>query len=293
MPPAEDTIATSELSVSALSSLPEYVDLSTDLAFPAIGDQGDMNSCAGWATTYYQFTYEVNKLKGTAARDDSGNNIVENVYSPSWTYNYINGGKNVGVYIDDAYDILKNQGSMTLADFPYNGTKSGYSFAWSSNIEKMIEALEYRAIYHTSYASTSDEIAHIKERLASGHLFVVWTNKNGWTVERNSAGQYVVVRGSDHDSSSGGHFMTIVGYDDDIEITVNNTTLKGAFKLANSWGTAAENHNNGYIWVAYDALNSTSNSGVSGNGNRTRIFAPGGEYPNYFYYIDVYECEVS
>lgn len=79
--------------------LSNSVDNSTSAYFPSIGNQGNLNSCAGWATTYYQYTYEVNKLKGVATTNS-------NVYSPAWTYNYINGGGNNPSYLSDAYNVL-------------------------------------------------------------------------------------------------------------------------------------------------------------------------------------------
>ncbi len=88
------------------------VDNSNSIYFPAIGNQGQMNSCAGWASTYYQYTYEVNRLKGVAT-------TTSNTYSPSWTYNYINGGANIPTSILEAYKILKNQGALLFNDYPH------------------------------------------------------------------------------------------------------------------------------------------------------------------------------
>lgn len=49
------------------TTIPSSFDISTNSAtasfFPPIGDQGQMNSCAGWTTTYYQFTYELISTK--------------------------------------------------------------------------------------------------------------------------------------------------------------------------------------------------------------------------------------
>ena len=51
--------------------------------------------------------------------------------------------------------------------------------------------------------------------------------------------------------------MTIVGYNDAIWTDVNGNAVvdpgeKGAFKIANSWGSTWQD--NGFIWLAYDAL---------------------------------------
>jgi hypothetical protein len=98
--------------------------------------------------------------------------------------------------------------------------------------------------------------------------------------------------------------MTIVGYDDTVWCDVNgngtvDTGETGAFKLANSWGTGWGN--DGYIWILYDALLSTSqiksayNSSVvwdSSMENRVPFFARTG-YTNVVYYFDVKDYNVG
>lgn len=98
--------------------------------------------------------------------------------------------------------------------------------------------------------------------------------------------------------------MTVVGYDDDVWCDINGNNVMepaelGAFKVANSWGD--DWCNEGYVWVAYDALNKVS--AVSGNwessedGERNSIFDRGiyvnGSKANAFYYIDVENKEVE
>lgn len=55
--------------------------------------------------------------------------------------------------------------------------------------------------------------------------------------------------------------MTIVGYNDDIWIDINNNGIvdngeKVALKIANSLGKGYRN--DGFIWLAYDAINKKS-----------------------------------
>ncbi|XZM35479.1 hypothetical protein ACSXAY_18975, partial (plasmid) [Clostridium perfringens] len=62
-------------------------------------------------------------------------------------------------------------------------------------------------------------------------------------------------------NNKGAHEMTIVGYNDDIWVDINNNGIvdngeKGAFKIANSWGKGYGN--DGFIWLAYDAINKKS-----------------------------------
>lgn len=264
--------------------LPSSFDITTDSStssyIPPIGYQGGMASCTSWAITYYQFTYEVNKLKGI-------NTTQNNIYSPKWTYNYLNGGVNTGTSLAETFAILKNQGAMKLVDLPYETSATNYSYDWPTNTDKMIEALDYRLKNYSSITcTTSNEVNNIKAQIANGKIGVIQTNITNWNIEPNSDGQYVAVRGS---NAIPDHAMAVVGYDDNYQITINGKTLIGAFKLANSWG--ANWKNNGYIWVSYDALNYQSNYGTDWQNSYTttrgKIF-----YDNVFYFINVTKCDV-
>lgn len=273
----------------ASSDIPSCFDITTNEEtkkfFPPIGNQSTINSCVGWATTYYQYTYEVNRYKNEPTTED-------NIYSPSWTYNYINGGSNSPTYIDDGYAVLHNQGAMKLVDYPHPTNYSQYSFNWSTDIPKMIDALEYRTTVETYRLADTSSLDMVKERIANGNVAVVWTNLYGWAVRENDSGENVIVRS---EGNKNGHFMTVVGYDDDFQVTVNGVTLKGAFKLANSMGTKWSTGNNGYIWVAYDALDAESSYGTEwqeGLGYKERGMAFASRGTNYFHFINVHKCNL-
>lgn len=286
------------------SQLPSSVDLSTSAYFPDIGDQGSIGSCTAWATTYYQFTYEANKL----------NNIITtngNTYSPSWTYNFTNCGVDKGSYIDNAYNVLKRQGALTLSEMPYN--KNAYSFAWSTDTEAMTDALKTRVsvvdritIPSTGTCITSNndsDLIAAKALLNAGKVFVVrgyvdnyfsWSTKESY----NRPDELVVYRASYTNSS---HAMTVVGYDDNVFCDVNGNGViedceKGAFKVANSWGT--DWGNDGYIWVLYDALNAVSANKVNNwesnkSGERVSIFHRDDIDGNVFFYVNVQNYEIG
>lgn len=283
-----DRVEKAQNSISVQSLAPNFditTNPSTAKFFPEIGDQGDISSCTAWATTYYQFTYEINKFRNITTTSS-------NCYSPTWTYNYINRGANKGTFLSDAYAVLENQGAMLMSDMPYQLEISNYSFEWSTDVNKMLNALQYRISWDTLSTPTDSpsdfDIESIKQRIANGHVAVVHTDASGWTIEKNAGGEEFIVR--DATSNDGGHFVAVVGYDDNIEITVNGTTLTGAFKVANSWGEKWGN--NGYIWVSYDALNKTSiyDTGWESkySGTRRSVFT-GGE----FNFITPFKCSAE
>ena len=255
------------------TSLPSSVDLSTSKYFPPVGSQSIYNSCASFATVYYQFTYEVNKMLD---RESNSNDVI---YSPRYIYNFINfGSGDNGTTISGNYKALKTFGALSLTDFPY--IKNGYSGfeEWCTDVNIMREALRIRVSEKYSLqitdsedfcvitSNTDTDLNAMKTELYNGKLLVAgscfnWNSKSGYGDDLN---KIIAYRCS---SSSEGHAFTIVGYDDNIECDVNgNGTIeaceKGAFKAVNSWGTYFNqdgiSSTDGFFWILYDSLNGIS-----------------------------------
>lgn len=257
--------------VPAESQLPASCDNSTSPYFPAIGDQARSNSCASFATTYYQFTYEANKL----------NNIVttpDNTYFPMWTYNFCRYPNDGGSTFEDNYNVLTKWGALRYSDYDNipSTLTSSYTY-WSDNTEAKIEALNTRIstvnTIHTPMngsgimisfePGTSDTHAFdaVKHILSSGKILTVSSISSGWVYKTTTNGETAIIQ---NNSNAGGHAITIVGYNDNIKCDINgNGTIesneKGAFKIANSWGSGYQN--NGFVWVMYDAFNDYNQSG--------------------------------
>lgn len=298
--------ASSDNAVS-VSELPSSVNLSTSKYFPPIGDQGSTNSCAAWATTYYQFTYEAAKLNNWDAKQDN-----TKVFSPKYVWNYLNEGENKGVSLQACYQLLEKQGALRWSEFPQNDT----SLNWYQNIDEtttltaLHNALKIRAVKSNPYSfapwdnknetngsapviigNTDANLANMKQLLNNEHVLVINNFSRNWYYGRLSNNEYGILYATEkrvkETNKNGeeieklvGHALTIVGYNDDIYFDYNkNGTIedseKGAFLIANSWGTNTAVHKNGYIWVMYDALNSTSSfnrcNGVI-EGNKRRAF---------------------
>ena len=297
----EGEITYSDIDAGMLRSLPSHIDLSNDPCFPPLGDQGTLHSCVGFATTYYQFSYEVNKLNNVTSSSDRV------IYSPKWTYNSINEGVNSSTYISDALIILYHYGALKLSDLPYDTNYTWVPGNTNLNSNEMIpermEALETRI---SSFGSTSlpangtfisdpsdTDLSVIKALLNNGKILTVATQT-----------YFNYKDGTDHNNSSiivnyrcyggGGHVMAIVGYDDDVECDVNNNGSiepceKGAFKIANSLGTVGNiNDTNGYKWVLYDALNEVSANTVNSweqnlSGTRVQALRTDTSSPTFWY----------
>ena len=261
----ESSIVGTRMSVQAalpnaelLGQLPTSVDNSLPpMPFPPVGDQGYLNACLPFATTYYQLSYMSALMRVPQTLT---------LYSPKWTYNMINGGADGGSYPTDAYALLEKHGAATLAEFPYDSNYRGWCLtpsAWRNALSVRTHPVQY-----LDNASSASGIESIKELLTNGYILVFGTYIMSWQ------GQLIMEDGSytyaDEvgkaigyflNGELGSHAMTIVGYDDAIWADVNGNTIvdpgeKGAFKIANSWGDTWQDE--GFIWLAYDALRSVS-----------------------------------
>ena len=295
------------------ATLSSSVDLSDDPCFPEIADQGGLGSCTAFATTYYQYSYEVNKLNGV---NSSANRVI---YSPKWTYNLSNNSVDLGSEIIDNYAVLMDFGALKNEDFAYTGYQSDYTEIPDYMVEEKIEALSTRVydvdLYEIPNSSSitspsSLALVNIKYALSQGKVLVSETECDFDSEYIN--GRCIVYRCSD--KTPGTHAVAIVGYDDNISYDVNGNGVienceKGAFKVANSWGLEYDDYgissvegdeDAGYFWVLYDALNrvsaNTTNNWESGlDQERYPAFATDNSpsKTSKFYSIDVAHKDVK
>lgn len=285
-------------------AVPTSVDLSQKAAFPEIKDQQAVGSCAAFSTVYYQFTYEVNRMNNTTA-------TIGNSYSPDWAYYSV---------VNETYDEDGNRKEGTLSADMYEFTREHGAVKWNELVPKasfdtshpmpsneaMLAALSTRISekntvrIDTIVGESSPNVVGnaqfnaVKSLLAQGHVLRV-SSHAGWWGMYTSSNEECVVR---FFANGGFHSYCVVGYNDSIWVDVNENGVKdsgetGAFKIANSWGTAWGN--NGYAWVLYDALN--EESFISGNWEdqfntvRWPAFCTTFDSVNYFDYIDVSNYE--
>ncbi|MEE0265416.1 MAG: starch-binding protein [Acutalibacteraceae bacterium] len=267
---------------SLKAALPASVDNSQSEYFPKIDSQGGIGACVAWAQSYYQFTYHMNKSRGVPT-------TPENTFSPKFTYNIANGGKDKGSFTHEVYKLMKCLGNVPITMVPYDND----CFEWSATKEIWREAIRYRIKDYQYFdeigtsknpitSADDDDLTAIKTALSNGDVLTYSTHISDWKVTKlktNSAapenskfaGQEAVTHQA---GSNGGHRMTLVGYNDDIWVDVNannavDTGEMGAFKIANSWGD--DYGNGGFMWISYDALNEKT-AVSNGPATRVRIF---------------------
>lgn len=244
-------------------TLPGGVDNSSLNYFPPIRSQGSIGSCGCFSGTYYTMTYMLAMANGLDAK--SGGDEFR--LSPKWCYNMVNGGEDSGSWYYWAYDIGLKNGVASWAEFPYDTNFREWSTdasVWTNAIYRRFDSYGY-----VSGTDTATGIELVKQMLTNGYIlnFPTYINSWNWTTIKNDTST------SDDDAYTGArcaywvngtagyHAMTVVGYNDSIWVDINgNNTVdsgeKGAFRIANSWGTGWGE--GGFCWMAYDALKSTS-----------------------------------
>lgn len=275
------------------SKVPSSSDNSKSPYFPKITNQSG-GSCVPNSIAYYQLTYMVNRELN---RPISGNNY--NVMAPEFLYNLVNNsGGNSGTHASSIYNLIKKYGcasrGYTLAE--YGKTIDGDNFYVSCYPKEEIwsDAQQYKisdyytiqlGSYYNKVPITSnhdDDLYTVKKLLSDGEIFSFSTDIYYWrydTIPQGSshAGEKIMPRADVKHTGDGGHEMTVVGYDDNIYIDINDDGViqdgeRGAFKIANSWDDDWQN--DGFVWLSYDAINevsSVNNSKISSD-NRIGAF---------------------
>lgn len=252
---------------------------------PPIDSQGTIGSCSAQAVTYTQFTVAVsqyvnNVLGNTDWNPSSG--LKKYIFSPKFSFVYSGAGTQY------SYDILVDQGCLPLTMSTFYkpndtsdkvngaGSVSGHKLSkcWDVDMGELAEALKYRLgnyeevefnAYDYDFTTDSGKalINRVKDSVNRGNVVAVCGWSSYWeymeiegTGTLGKKGDDCIWLGKNGASSDGNHAVAIVGYDDDITVTVGGATMKGAFQIANSWGDSYRN--DGYIWMMYDSLNRVS-----------------------------------
>ena len=201
---------------------------------PEIGDQGDLGSCVGWATSYYGMTI-IKKIEG---------NNLTSPFSALSTYNrYCYKEKRDpcmgGAYFKECLDILKAKGCPKADEYelPYCARdKRKKPYAQKLNDYHRIQQTNVEQI--KSYLRGNCPVVIGMDVYAGGKgnsLNTRFLDSNGVIMINNFKNDYAVA----------GHAMCIVGYDDALS--------GGAFKIVNSWGK--DWGKDGFCWIRYNDLN--------------------------------------
>ena len=264
--------------------IPESFSLIGTTHLPPIDNQGALGTCASQAITYTQMTNAVSRYlhsKDKNIKWNPSSGDTSTIFAPKFTYNFSGAGT---AWV---YDIIMDHGAALLKDCYFYTTDSGYkmgdtkynrqpqTIGWQVTEGELEDALNYRITNYEqiwtntinnnlTYSEDGDALMYkIKDALVQGNVVVTGGFSYSWEyqyftpaeVKGTSAkpGEQVCTHAV---GKSGGHQVSIVGYDDNVICNVNGITMKGAFLIANSWGDTWAN--DGYFWMMYDAVNDIS-----------------------------------
>ena len=221
--PEEKAIGESLLTSSANggNELPAQFDNAS--MYPPPGDQGSMRSCASWAAVYALKSYQERAQRqwGYSAKT---------LFSPLYTYNQLNDGKNQGTTIQKTMAILVEQGACTLEDFPYHVN----AYDLPPTEAQRQSAKNYRSMEYFTVKGVNDfksAIYNYGGLIASIEVYddFIRMNSSTNTLYDSLSGEF-----------EGMHAICLTGWDDSLQ----------AFRFINSWGP--DWGDGGFGWITYD-----------------------------------------
>ncbi len=245
----------------AVQALPSIFDNSTKQYFRPVFSQTG-GSCSQASGIAYNFTYEMNRERGTSA------NIPANQYPTHYTYNFLNGGDEAnGSFYGDGWGIIKANGCPTIET--YGGLTHNFDPThWMSGYSNYEEGMNNRIKdYFAIDVSTPEGLEILKywmydhlEGASDGSIvnFSAGINNEGYD---NPYGDKILSWGYEVN-----HAMTFIGWDDNVEydynndgsitndVDINNDGVvdmkdweKGALLMVNSWGDYWGNQGKAYV----------------------------------------------
>lgn len=274
--------------------LPSSTTLVGTTHLPPISNQGLIGSCASQGITYTQMTNAVSRYLHSINPDIEWNpssGDLKYIMSSKFTYDFSGAGTawvyNIlcehGVTTMDKFSFpMKNGGYYIFnsAHTPLGQNKKAVE--WYVDEGELMDALNFRLnsyeqiwVKPENFGGVSSEnimmttskegqalINKIKNALVDGNVVVTGGISGGWKIDTKLIKGGEIGKAGDvclawtESGKGGGHQVSIVGYDDNVECKLAGVTLKGGFLIANSWGTSS--HTDGYFWLMYDAMNAKS-----------------------------------
>jgi C1A family cysteine protease len=216
-------------------------DISSEMYFPAVGDQGGQGSCSAWANAYYAYGYLEAKDYGWDA--SSGN--PDYLLSPAWAYNKVAAYDYGSIPYEIAQSML-DWGIPTLSAMPYDDSDVnswGNETAWQQ--APYHRPLSYTLVTYTGTAT----IDLIKSLLDGGTPFTIGIDAYQFSNGLNQGTMDFILSSGEYIPDQGlNHAQCLVGYDD----AISEGSDVGAFRVVNSWGDSWMD--GGYYWLTYDAF---------------------------------------
>lgn len=210
-------------------------------------------------------------------------------FSPRFSYNLANQGVDEGSFVSEVIKSINKFGALTWAEMPYQSGQNDYQPSFlvnklmsSQEQAKLFIQAASRTVPKIDQSigiqiemKNEDQIKYAKQVLAEGHLLLwqtlvfgsdmyscvsnkKWVQDINCNIGNSELNQGEFANFSEDDTyvymnkkgSSGGHALTVVGYDDQKWFTISGKNFYGGFKIANSWGS--DTGKKGFFWVPYE-----------------------------------------
>lgn len=206
---------------------------------PRPRNQGQSQSCVGWAVGYSALTIE----KAIQYQLKDRDRITEYAFSALFVYNHIKEGdcRYEGARITEALQFLSQNGNVLARQFDHNVEDCGrqpdpgmkqyaQQFRITDHLKLFpVDETPAQKVFKVKYALSKQKPVIIGMRILKNFFQLDGRAKFWWP---NIGDQ----------TSAGGHAMTVIGYDD----------RRGAFLLMNSWGEKWGL--GGFMWVKYEVF---------------------------------------
>lgn len=198
---------------------------------PTPGNQGNLGTCASWATGYAALTIS-NAIENNLS---TPHKINQNIKSPLYIYNQIKLNNSCkGAYLENALKLAKFKGDCDLTDFNPKDCSS-LPGAKEDDKAKNFKIKEYFKLFNES-TNAESKIVSVINSLNSDKPVVIGISTKPSIHNVKKDGIYSP-KISEEDG--GGHALCIVGYDN----------AKKHFEVMNSWGTYWGN--GGFFYLSY------------------------------------------
>jgi len=201
---------------------------------PEIGDQGDVGSCVGWATTYYGLTI-VKRIEHNKNYPEFSPLSVFNRFSYRNKLNPCEGG----AYIDECLSLLVTKGCPYLKQYDKPNCSIDASKQKYKDCLSNFQRLQQNNALQMKMALTNNCPVIIAMDVFEGGK---GNSLNSKFLDSNGIIKIENFRNNKY--RGGGHALCIVGYDDNVG--------GGAFKIVNSWGKKWGK--SGFCWLRYSDL---------------------------------------